>query len=315
MAVPTRYVLEQGPVLATLANTALTALRQQFGGGGQQTPTTPSPEVVTRLPPRPAPLVRAYIRHVGGDPSGYRGEIPAHMFPQWGLPVAAKTLNDIPYPIHKVLNGGCRLEIHAPLSANVPLQVRARLEEIDDNGRRAVLHQRVATGYEGQPEAVVAHLYAIVPLAHKPNGVNNRSQNAAAAEQPRTKKERPRVPLDADELARWNLRSDAGLDFAKLTGDFNPLHWVKPYAKAFGYRSTILHGFATMARAIEGLQRGLLSGSTHSLTMFDCKFTRPLLLPARVGLYVRGPEAWVGDAPGGPAYLTATFTTNTDPRA
>ena len=37
------------------------------------------------------------------------------------------------------------------------------------------------------------------------------------------------------------------------------------------------------------------------------RFTRPLVLPARVGVYVRGDKVWVGDAPGGPAYLEGTF--------
>jgi len=202
--------------------------------------------------------------------------------------------------------------MNTPLPADRPLQVRARLESIDDNGRRVVLHQRVATGYEGMPEAVVAHIFAVIPLPQDKQGNGhdgNGAKKTAAA------KERPRVPAGVEEIARWSLRSDAGLDFAKLTGDFNPLHWVKSYARAAGYRNTILHGFATMARTIEGLQRGLFSGSTRALEVFDCKFTRPLVLPAKVGLYVREQEVWVGDAPGGPAYLTATFTPKTEARA
>ena len=60
--------------------------------------------------------------------------------------------------------GGCRLEINAPLPAKETLHARARLEDIDDNGRRAVIHQRVATGTGAHPDAVVGHLYAVVPL-------------------------------------------------------------------------------------------------------------------------------------------------------
>jgi hypothetical protein len=71
----------------------------------------------------------------------------------------------------------------------------------------------------------------------------------------------------------------------------------------------ILHGFSTMARAIEGLNRSLFSGDVRALVTFDCKFTRPLVLPAAVGLYVKDDQVFVGDAPGGPAYLVGSFQT------
>jgi len=115
------------------------------------------------------------------------------------------------------------------------------------------------------------------------------------------------VPVDAREIAFFKLKPDAGLDFAKLTGDFNPVHWVPRWAKAFGFRNVILHGFGTMARAIEALNRGLLAGDVDALQEIDVRFTRPLVLPARVGVYVRENKIWVGDAPGGPAYLEGSF--------
>lgn len=297
MPVSTKHVLHQGPVIATLAQVAASAIRQRMGHQTAAGPLElPGPEVTALVTPRPPDLLKAYIRHVGGDPSAYRGQVPAHFFPQWGFPLASRTLQGVPYPLFKVLNGGCRLEINAPLPAKETLHARARLEGIDDDGRRAVLHQRVATGTEATPEAVVAHLYAVVPLGGGGGG--------------KKKRERPRVPHGAEELQRWRLRPDAGLDFAKLTGDFNPVHWVRPYARAFGFRNTILHGFSTMARAMEGLQRTLFAGSVRAIRTFDVKFTKPLVLPAKVGLYVRGDTCWVGDAPGGPAYLEGRFETS-----
>ena len=57
-------------------------------------------------------------------------------------------------------------------------------------------------------------------------------------------------------LERW-VESRAGLEFAFLTGDFNPVHWVRRYARAAGFASPILHGFAMMARTMESLGRTL----------------------------------------------------------
>jgi MaoC like domain len=308
MAISSKYVLQQGPVLATLGRAALTAMRQGIDARlGRPAPSgmppIPSAEIRETLPPRSAALVRDYVRHTGGDPAAYRGIVPPHLFPQWGFPLTARTLEGLPYPLVRVLNGGCRLQMNAPLPADEPLEVRARLEDVDDNGRRAVIHQRIVTGTLEVPDAVIADLYAIVPLGDPKAKANGHGSNGE-----RARKLVVRVPEHAEELARWRIGAQAGLDFAKLTGDFNPVHWVRPYARAFGFRSTILHGFATMARAIEGLQRTMFSGSVHALHVVDVKFTKPLALPAKVGLYVDGDELFVGDAPGGPAYLAGSFT-------
>jgi len=308
VAVSSKHVLQQGPVIKTLASVAWTAFRQGKDGQGGSF-AAPSEELIGLVEPLPAGLVRDYIRHVGGDPSAYKGLLPAHLFPQWSFPLASQTLRGIPYPLLKVLNGGCRLQIHEQLPAGVPLRARARLESIDDNGRRAVLHQRVVTGTDQTPNALTADLYAIVVHDKK---TRQKKSGSNGVTEPSKKKEKARVPHDAEELARWNLRADAGLDFAKLTGDFNPVHWVRPYAKAFGFRNTILHGFSTMARTIETLQRTLFAGSIHALKSIDVQFTEPLVLPHKVGVYLgetteHGRKVYVGDAPGGPAYLVGTF--------
>lgn len=307
MAVRYRHIRHQGPVLASLGQAAFAAVRQRFAKTPAAPPTLPGPPVTATYAPRPPELVRDYLREVGGDPGAYKGVVPAHMFPQWGFGLAAKTLHGVPYPLIKVLNGGCRLEVHRPLPAGEPLEVRAHLEGIDDDGRRAVLHQVVVTSTKSAPDAVVGHFYGIVPLG---GGKKAEGKNGAA----RKKKERPRVPADAAELAYWRIGPDAGLAFAALTGDFNPVHWVRPYARAFGFPSTILHGFSTMARAIEGLQRSRFAGATDRLSVVDVKFTRPLVLPAKVGLYATGRDFYVGTAPGGPAFLTGTYETKDDPR-
>jgi hypothetical protein len=191
------------------------------------------------------------------------------------------------------MNAGCRLEIHAPLPAAEPLLVRARLESVDDDGKRAILVQRVVTGTRSAPEALVADMRAFVPLAKKEPG----AKKAAAT-----------LPTDLKEIAFLGIPADAGLDFAKLTGDFNPVHWLAPYARASGFRSCILHGFSTLARALEALNRRVFAGDPSRLRTVDVRFTGPLVLPARVGVYLNGDALYVGDAPGGRAYLEGRFT-------
>jgi acyl dehydratase len=234
-------------------------------------------------------LVRDYITHVGGDPDRYKATVPPHLFPQWGLALAARTLDGTGYPLHRAVNAGCRLEVNAPLPAGEPLFARAELESIVDDGRRVTLAQKVTTGTRDVPDAVVATIHAIIPLA--------RSTGA---------RRRTIIPYGADELARWRLAKDAGLAFALLTGDFNPIHWSSRAGRAAGFGGPILHGFAIFARAVEGLVRGRYAGDLARVHAWDARFTRPLRLPSDVALYARGREAWIGETPGVAAVMTMT---------
>jgi len=292
MSVSPLHARHHGPVVAAMARTMIWSLAPR-----RSNPSLPPPDVVRcDVPSLPPSLLRDYVRHVGGDPSVYRDQIPPHLFSAWGVGLGAKLLRGLPYPFVKIVNAGCRLEVNAPLPTHERLHATARLESSDDDGRRIRLHQRITTGTQTNPEAVVAHVFAIVP---KPKADERQERS--------TPKQRPRVPDQADEIARFRLSSRAGLDFAILTGDFNPIHWVPSYARSFGFPRPILHGFSTFARTYEGLQRAVFSGSTRALIELDVKFTRPLVLPARVGLFVLGREVFVGDARGGPCYLSGTF--------
>jgi acyl dehydratase len=275
-------------VVRALLRAGLAAAR----GPAQGPPlSTPTPTLRETVAPRDPGLVRDYVRHCGGDPGAYKRVLPPHLFPQWGFPLLARTLEGIPYDLRKVLNGGCRIEVHRPLPADEPLLLEAWLETIDDNGSRAVLHQRLRTSTPSAPNALDCWMYAVVPLGRAGG----------------KRKERPTIPVDDREFGRWKLEPRHAREFAVLTGDVNPVHWLPAYARAAGFRSTILHGFATLARAAEGLNRARFAGDPSRLRTLDVKFVRPLTLPARVGLYVQGHELQVGTAPGGPAFLTGTF--------
>ena len=300
MHVSSRHVLRQGPMLATLGKTAARAFAQSLRKGDRSSPVvTPGPEFRRTFAPLPDELLDQYVRHVGGDPRAYRGIVVPHFFPQWSMPVAAEALAALPYPILRVLNAGCRMRVHTQLPRHEPLRVRAQLAAVDDDGKRALITTRVITGTDSAPDALETEIYAFVPLRSKSGSTNGKP--------PKTDK--PRVPEGSHEIAFLKLRADAGLSFAKLTGDFNPIHWVAPYARASGFRSVVLHGFGTFARACEGLNRGLLGGDVRQLKLLEAKFTRPLVLPHAVGVYVRQREVYVGDGIHGPAYMTGHFET------
>jgi acyl dehydratase len=225
--------------------------------------------------------------------------LPAHLFPQWGFAPALRALSGLPYPYGRAVNAGCRIDVRGPLPAGEPLQVRARVEAVDDDGRRVLVTLRVVTGTRGAPEALEADLRVHLPAAAREKGG----------------KQRRVVPDGAVEVARLAIDRRAGLDFALLTGDFNPIHWVPAYARAVGFPSTILHGFGTLAWTVESLAGagGPLEGDPSRLVSIDVRFTRPLVLPARVSVYTGpGPGSargvWVGEHEGADANLEGSFS-------
>jgi acyl dehydratase len=299
MPVSNRHILEQGPALTALGRVALTTLEQQLLGKKprKEAPPVPGKKVEVTLLPRSPALIRDFVANVGGDPSAYRGTLPPSFFPQWGFANASRALEGVPYPMSKVLNAGCNFEVRAPLPANEPLTVSAQLVKVDDDGRRAVLTTRVVTSTRSVQDALVAEMITLIPLKRSEKGDGS------------AKKEQPSVPVDAEEVAHFEVGPWAGLDFAKLTGDFNPIHWIPPAARASGFKNVILHGFGTMARTIEGLNRSVLAGDPLKLKKWSCRFTKPLVLPAKASLFVRGNEVFVGVAAGGPAYLVGEYGT------
>jgi hypothetical protein len=288
------HLLQQGPVLGGLARIVYKSLARRETPGGAI--TSPGPELEACVPPRSRSLVAAYVRHVGGEPSQYKTELPFHLYPQWGFPLLTRALEHLPYDLLKMLNAASEVTIHHPLPGDVPLLLRARLEEADVTERHAKLILRLVTGTRETPEAMVVRQTAIIPLARPEKGAN--------------KKTKPRVPADVRQVGRFRVGPRSGLDFAMLTGDINPLHWLKPYARAMGHPRPILHGFSLLARTVETLNRKLYAGDIHKIKRLAVRFTRPLRLPADVGVFIEaGGGLYAGTAPSGPAYLTGSFDT------
>ncbi|MCL4235806.1 MAG: hypothetical protein KJ042_14940, partial [Deltaproteobacteria bacterium] len=167
------------------------------------------------------------------------------------------------------------------------------LEHVDDDGTRAIFHQRVVTGTDANPDALDCEIRAFVPLASRARG---------------EKKEQPVVPAEAREIAFRRIGPGAGFDFAVLTGDFNPLHWFGPYARAAGFKNVILHGFATFARAFEALAWGPGGGDPFAIREIEARFTRPVVLPGAVGIFVDDANGvYVGAARGGVLNMSGTY--------
>lgn len=85
---------------------------------------------------------------------------------------------------------------------------------------------------------------------------------------------------DATEIAKWHVASNLGKRYAKITGDYNPIHISGVLAKLFGFKKDLIHGFCALATAIGKLP----TFSSNSPIRLDVAFKGPVYLDESVVL-------------------------------
>lgn len=88
-------------------------------------------------------------------------------------------------------------------------------------------------------------------------------------------------PLPLSELTRWYADTDIGRRYAKVCGDYNPIHLSAVSARLFGFPQAIAHGMWNKAMALAAL-RGHLPLSDYEV---EVAFHKPVRLPSEVVLH------------------------------
>ncbi|MCU7555738.1 MaoC/PaaZ C-terminal domain-containing protein [Alteromonas sp. ASW11-19] len=88
-------------------------------------------------------------------------------------------------------------------------------------------------------------------------------------------------PLEQEPLARLTIPASIGRQYARVSGDYNPIHLHGVTAKLFGFRQPIAHGMWTLARSFAALPQNNLEGSVQLQAVFE----KPVFLPASVLLH------------------------------
>lgn len=81
-------------------------------------------------------------------------------------------------------------------------------------------------------------------------------------------------------------------EYASASGDRNPIHVSRLGAKAFGFPNVIAHGMWTAATLL-----GSVEGKIPERARYSVEFGKPVVLPAKLGVYARravaaGEPAW-----------------------
>lgn len=81
-------------------------------------------------------------------------------------------------------------------------------------------------------------------------------------------------------LAHWRAPADIGRRYARIAGDYNPIHMFAATAKLFGFPRAIAHGLWNKGRALAELGARLPAAGYE----VSVRFQKPVLLPADVRL-------------------------------
>jgi len=139
-----------------------------------------------------------------------------------------------------------------------------------DKGQAFTLHTRIYRGGEAVWDADSVYLK---------RGVAGRGHASVA--------QADTVPPPLVREARWQLPAQLGRNYAKASGDFNPIHLHALSAKAFGFPRAIAHGMWTLGRTLAALQPSKQLGAAD----VQGDFKSPILLPAETTLWTAASSA------------------------
>ena len=83
---------------------------------------------------------------------------------------------------------------------------------------------------------------------------------------------------DIDEVSRWWAPAEIGRQYAKVSGDYNPIHLSALSARLFGFPQAIAHGLWIKARTLAALSGHLPSSNLEIAVQFN----KPVRLPSEV---------------------------------
>ena len=240
------------------------ALRRQVSGRRL-------PELGLRCPVEVNPAHLARYRQVCGIAEGaYLPPVYPHIL-AFGLQMQLLTDRRFPFPLLGLVHLENRIRVLRPLGGLGPFQASVQLADLQAHDKGASFS--LITRLEDQLGLLWEGDSRILCRALRLDG-----QPPPRAEQ---------APLPLAPLADWTAPADTGRRYARVAGDYNPIHLYAASAKLFGFPRAIAHGLWNKARCLAELQARLPLACVE----LEARFQKPVLLPAHVALQASEPAA------------------------
>ena len=194
---------------------------------------------------------------------GLRDHVPATWLHVLTFPLHAALMagRDFPFALAGVVHVTNRMTLHRPVSLTEPLRIKVWSDNLAPH-KRGVTFDLVGEIHVGD-ELVWSGRSNYIAMGAK--------MDAPAAPSPARL-----TPPDAAPSQLWRMPADLGRQYAKVSGDTNPIHLYPLTAMPFGFKRPIIHGMWTHAKALSALGPRLPDAFT-----VDVAFTKPLMLPTK----------------------------------
>ncbi|KAB1915011.1 MaoC/PaaZ C-terminal domain-containing protein [Micromonospora sp. AMSO31t] len=230
------------------------------GMGGRRRPDVPAVELgVSGVTVDPAHLAD-YDRVCGFR---LADRLPATYLHVLGFPLSLRlmTAPEFPIPLTGVVHVANRITVHRPVEAGETVDFRTYAENLrpHERGRQLDVVLVGSVGGEEVWRGVSTYLGR---------------ERAAGGGPRRDPGDRPGTPAGS---AQWRVTPRVGTDYARVSGDHNPIHTSRLGARLFGFPRPIAHGMWSKARCVAALESRLPDAYT-----VEVAFKLPVPLPSTV---------------------------------
>ncbi|MFE0591630.1 MaoC/PaaZ C-terminal domain-containing protein [Micromonospora echinospora] len=179
-----------------------------------------------------------------------------------GFPLALRLISapDFPIPLAGVVHVGNRITVHRPVDAGEALDFSTYAENLRPHARGRQLDVVLVASVDGEEVWRGVSTYL------------GRERSATGGQ--RKQGEWSPAPVGP---ARWRVGPRVGRDYARVSGDHNPIHTSRLGARLLGYPRPIAHGMWSKARCLAALAPRLPAAYT-----VEVAFKLPVPLPSTV---------------------------------
>ncbi|MCG5450881.1 MaoC/PaaZ C-terminal domain-containing protein [Micromonospora hortensis] len=226
-------------------------------GGGRRGPDLPAVELTVGGVSVDRAQLADYDRVCGFR---LTDRLPATFPHVMGFPLALRlmTAPTFPLPLIGLVHVGNRITTHRPITADETLDFTTYAENLRPHDRGRQVDVVLVGSVDGAE--VWRGVSTYLGRERKPGR--------------REPGERPEAPT---ATARWRVEPRIGTEYARVSGDHNPIHTSRLGARLFGFRRPIAHGMWSKARCLAALEARLPDAYA-----VEVAFKLPVPLPSTV---------------------------------
>jgi len=203
------------------------------------------------------------------------------------LAMRLMTADDFPFPAVGLVHIANRITVARPIHAAERLDLSVRAADLRPHERGRQFDIVATASVDGEEVWRDVSTY----LRRGRGGGSGRGSGSGPRD----------VPPPAS--ATWRVPARVGVDYARVSGDRNPIHTSRLGARLFGFPRPIAHGMWSKARCLAALDGRLPDAYT-----VDVSFKRPILLPGTVAFSATPGETFaLHDPRSGAPHLTGTI--------